>query len=386
MPWRKTEPMDERIKLIGNQLEGCSVTELSAIFGVSRKTVYKWIKRYHELGPEGLKELSRAPVGHPNQTDDAVVRRLIQTKREHMPWGPKKLLAHLKDREPAVAWPSVCTVEKWLKRHGLVKARRLHRRTPPYTQPFLDCDAPNKVWSADYKGQFQTGDGKWCYPLTITDNMSRFLLTCKGLYAPVYNETRDWFEWAFREFGLPEAIRTDNGKPFAGNGVTGLSRLSIWWLKLGIRPERIKIGKPQQNGRHERMHRTLKAETASPPMKNMQCQQVRFDKFQCEYNVDRPHEAHGQKPPASMYRPSAKRYPEKLLAPEYGYGVEVRTVKHGGEIGFKDKYYFLTALLAGEKVAIAEKSDDKCEVRYGFFPIAMLDCAKGKVEPISTNV
>jgi len=300
-----------------------------------------------------------------------------------MSWGPKKLLNFLNVRQPQIKWPSVCTAEKWLKKQGLVKARRPRKKIPAYSEPFLACNAPNKVWSADYKGQFKTGDGRWCYPLTITDNMSRYLLTCKGLYSPCYKDTRPWFEWAFREFGLPEAMRTDNGTPFAGRGVTGLSRLSVWWIKLGIRPERIESGKPQQNGRHERMHRTLKQDTAKPDMDR---QQLRFDEFRHEYNDDRPHEALGQKTPASIYEPSPRRFPEKLREPEYDHGVEIRTVRHGGEIGFKRNYYFISELLAGEKVGLVEAADGKYEIRFGFHPIGILDVRLGKVAPKLTKV
>lgn len=386
MPWRKTEPMEERLKLIADRLAGFSVTDLSVIYGVSRKTVYKWTERYEKLGLDGLKELCRAPASHPNQTDEEIIRLLVESKLAHQSWGPGKLISFLQVKQPEVKWPSICTAEKWLKRHGLVNKRKLRKRIPPYSEPFLDCDAPNKVWSADYKGQFKTGDERWCYPLTVTDNMSRYLLTCKGLYSPCYADTRPWFEWAFREFGLPEAIRTDNGTPFAGRGVTGLSRLSVWWIKLGIRPERIESGKPQQNGRHERMHRTLKQDTARPPMPDMNRQQLRFDEFRHEYNYDRPHEALYQKTPASVYGPSPRKYPEKLREPEYDHGVEVRTVRKGGEIGFKRSYYFISELLAGEQVGLVGVEDGKYEIRLGFHPICMLDIGLGKVEPKLTKV
>lgn len=383
MPWRKTEPMEERIKLIADWLSGCSITELSVIYGVSRKTVYKWTERYKRFGPDGLKELFRAPVSHPNQTDAEIIGRLIETKLLHMNWGPRKLLSFLNLHHPQITWPSVCTAEKWLKRKGLIKERRLRRRVPKYSEPFLTCDSPNKVWSADYKGQFRTGDGKWCYPLTISDNMSRFLLTCKGLYSPCHADTQPWFEWAFREFGLPEAIRTDNGTPFAGRGVTGLSRLSVWWIKLGIRPERIESGKPQQNGRHERMHRTLKQDTIKPPKANMDRQQVRFDEFRHEYNYDRPHEALNNKTPASVYISSPRKFPEKLRGLEYVQGIEVRTVRHGGEIGFKGNHYFISELLAGERVGLIEDADGRYEIRFGSLPICMLDIGREKIEPLS---
>ena len=386
MPWRKTEPMEERLKLIADHLAGYSITELSVIYGVSRKTVYKWTKRYDRLGQDGLKEICRAPVNHPNQTDEEIIGRLVEAKLLHMTWGPKKLLDFLRLRQPQIEWPSVCTTEKWLKRRGLVKARRLRKRTPAYSEPFLACDAPNRVWSADYKGQFKTGDGRWCYPLTITDNMSRYLLTCKGLYSPCHADTRPWFEQAFREFGLPEAIRTDNGTPFAGRGVTGLSRLSVWWIKLGIRPERIASGKPQQNGRHERMHRTLKQDTAKPPKPDMDRQQVRFDEFRQEYNYERPHEALNQKTPARFYKPSPRRFPERIREPEYDHGVEVRTVHHQGEIRFKKNHYFLSELLAGAQVGFVEAGDGKYEIRFGFHPIGILDLRLGLVVPKSIKV
>ena len=381
MPWRKTEPMEERLKLMADWLAGYSVSELSVIYGVSRKTVYKWTERYERLGLDGLKELSRAPINCPNQTEEEVIGCLVEAKLLHMSWGPKKLLDFLKLRQPQVRWPCVCTAEKWLKKHGLVRVRRLRKRTPAYSEPFLGCDAANRVWSADYKGQFKTGDGRWCYPLTITDNMSRYLLTCKGLYSPCYVDTRPWFEWTFREFGLPEAIRTDNGTPFAGRGLSGLSRLSVWWIKLGIRPERIECGKPQQNGRHERMHRTLKQDTAKPPMPDMDRQQLRFNQFRHEYNNERPHEALGQKPPASLYEPSPRRFPERLREPEYEHGIEIRTVRHGGEISFKKNYYLISELLAGERVGLVEVADGKHEIRFGFHPIGILDTRLGRIEP-----
>lgn len=386
MPWRKTEPMEERLKLIADRLAGYSITELSVIYGVSRKTVYKWTVRYERLGHDGLKEFCRAPVCHPNQTEKDIISRLIEAKFSHMNWGPKKLLVFLKMRQPRIKWPSVCTAEKWLKRHGLVKERRRRKRTPAYSEPFLDCDAPNKVWSADFKGQFKTGDGRWCYPLTIGDNMSRYLLACRGLHSPCHSDTRRWFEWTFREFGLPEAIRTDNGTPFAGRGITGLGQLSIWWIKLGIRPERIESGKPQQNGRHERMHRTLKQETTSPPMPDMDRQQFRFEEFRREYNNDRPHEALDQKTPASIYEPSPRRFPEKLRAPEYDEGAEVRSVRQNGEVKFKNGLYFLSELLAGEKVGLVEIEDGKHEIRFGFHPVGILDLRLGGVRPKLTKM
>ena len=387
MPWKVKEPMDERISLITDWKGGnYSITELSMIYGVSRKAVYKWTTRYEEHGIDGLKELSRAPLSHPNQTKAEVVEELIKEKMDHGRWGPKKLLVHLQRSRPDVQWPSVCTIEKWLRRHGLVKERRRRKRVPPYSEPFLDCDATNKVWSADFKGQFRMGNGKWCYPLTLSDNMSRYLLVCRGVESPCHKYTQKWFEWAFRKYGLPASIRTDNGTPFAGHGITGLSRLSVWWIRLGIRPERIQCGKPQQNGRHERMHKTLKEETATPAMADMNRQQMKFEQFRREYNEERPHEALGMRTPSSVYKASSRRYPEKILGPQYDEGVDVRRVRDGGEISFRGNYYYLSEVLSGENVGLMELHDGRYEIRFSFHPICIIDLKKMKVRPTQKKV
>lgn len=386
MPWKEKSPMDERLMMMSDWLGGLyTVTELSLMYEVSRKTIYKWTDRYDKYGVDGLMERGRAPHVHPNRTDEEVLRRLVQAKREHLSWGPKKLIAALMMSDPDVRWPSVSTAEKWLKRNGLVKRRRYRRRVPPYSEPFLNCDKPNRVWSADYKGQFRTGDGCLCYPLTISDNTSRYLLSCRGLRSPCYADTRQWFEWTFREYGLPEAIRSDNGTPFAGRGLTGLSRLSVWWIKLGIRPERIDAGKPYQNGRHERMHRTLKEDTVNPPAVSLSAQQERFEAFKRLYNEDRPHEALGQRPPTTAYEPSGRRYIEKVRGPQYDEGTEVRRVKRGGEIIFKGSNYFVTETLAGEQVGLQEVSDGCHEVRFGFHPIGVIDLRMEKIAGIKPN-
>ena len=387
MPWKVKEPMDERVRLIADWRSGnYSITELSVIYGVSRKAIYKWTTRYDEHGIDGLKEQSRAPLSHPNQTKAEVVQGLIKEKLDHGNWGPKKLLRHLQRSRPEVQWPSVCTVEKWLRMYGLVKERKRRKRVPPYSEPFLECDVPNKVWSADFKGQFRMGDSTWCYPLTLSDNMSRYLLMCRGVGSPCYGDTQKWFEWAFRKYGLPAAIRTDNGIPFAGRGITGLSRLSVWWIRLGIRPERIECGKPQQNGRHERMHRTLKEETATPAMSDMNQQQMRFEEFRREYNNERPHEALGMKTPSSVYEASSMRYPEKVLEPQYDEGVDVRRVRDGGEISFRGNYYFLSEVLSGERVGLTELYDGRHEVRFSFHPIGIIDLKEMKVRPTQKKV
>jgi transposase InsO family protein len=387
MPWKVKEPMDERVSLITDWRSGnYSITELSRIYGVSRKVIYKWTTRYEGQGIDGLKEQNRAPQSHPNQTAAEVVKGLIEEKMAHGKWGPKKLLRHLQRSRPEVHWPSVCTVEKWLKRHGLVKERRRRKRVPPYSEPFLQCDVPNKVWSADFKGQFRMGDGKWCYPLTLSDNMSRYLLVCRGFGSPCHEDTRKWFEWAFRKYGLPASIRTDNGTPFVGRSITGLSRLSVWWIMLGIRHERIECGKPQQNGRHERMHRTLKEETATPAMAEMNQQQMRFEEFRREYNDERPHEALGMNTPSSVYEASRMCYPEKVLEPQYDEGVDVRKVRDGGEIKFLGTYYFLSEVLAGQHVGLTEIHEGCYEVKFNFHPICTIDLKEMKVRPVQKKV
>ena len=282
------------------------------IYGVSRRTIYKWIERYNRLGPDGLKEFSRAPMNHPNQIDEEIIDRLVKAKLNAYELGSREAVRLLKRyASPRSNGPLSVRQKNGSKDGALSRSGGCARVPRNIVSLFWPATLPNKVWSADYKGQFKTGDGRWCYPLTITDNMSRYLLACKGLYSPCHVDTQPWFEWVFREFGLPEAIRTDNGTPFAGRGVTGLSRLSVWWIKLGIRPERIESGKPQQNGRHERMHRTLKQDTAKPPKADMDRQQCRFDEFRHEYNYDRPHEALDKKTPVSVYEPSPRRFPRK---------------------------------------------------------------------------
>lgn len=277
MPWKEIKPMDQRVQLI-EDWKGAyySITDLSRKYGVSRKTVYKWLKRYQDDGIDGLFEQRRAPKYSPNRTSEEKVKVIVAEKLKNRRRGPKKIHARLKAQYPEVSWPVPSTIGNWLKKYGLVKHRKRRKRVVPYAEPFRGCDSPNAVWSADYKGQFYTKNKKVCYPLTISDNYSRYLIKCAGLPGPRYEETKKVFESAFREYGLPDAIRTDNGTPFAGRCAGGLSRLSIWWIKIGVVPERIEKGKPQQNGRHERMHRTLKEEALYEVAKNMKDQQERF--------------------------------------------------------------------------------------------------------------
>ena len=284
--------MDERVKFIAAYLRGeLSISRLCTTFGVSRKTAYKWIARYASGGVAELLDRSRRPQSNPNAMSREVTSLVVSMRKQHPFWGPKKLLAVLGPAYPGLKLPATSTVGHLLSRHGLARPRRSVRRSTPYGQPFLGYDKPNAVWCGDFKGHFRLGDRSRCHPLTISDGFSRFLLRCEGLRKERHDPTRAVFEQAFRKYGLPDAMRTDNGAPFSSLAIGGLSRLSVWWIKLGIRPERIAPGHPEQNGRPERMHRTLKAETAKPARQDLFAQQAAFDLWRKEYSEVRPHEA-----------------------------------------------------------------------------------------------
>lgn len=381
MPWKETSAMDQKVQLISDWLgKEYNIAVLSKIYGISRPTVYKWIERYKVGGTDGLKDLSRAPLHHPNATPSEVVEEIRKAKLRWQKWGPKKVIVWLEEQYPEGDWPSSSTAGEILKRQGLVQTRKKRRRVPAYTEPFKECDEPNKVWSADYKGEFKTGDGRYCYPLTITDNSSRYLLECRGLMHPSLEETQPWFEWAFREYGLPYAMRTDNGAPFASVGVGGLSRLAIWFIKLGIIPERIDPGCPAQNGRHERMHRTLKEHTTKPPGYSLPEQQQMFEEFKYEYNYERPHEALGQKTPSSAYSPSLREYPAKVPEVEYDEDVIVRRVRHNGQIKWKGKMIYLSQTLTCERVSLEQTDEHLWEICFSSCKLARLNEITGRIE------
>jgi putative transposase len=380
MPWKEVKPMDQKVQLVADwHTRLFSITDLSHKYGIHRKTIYKWIGRYDEHGVCGLEELSRAPKSHPQQTPDTVIDRIIAQRNKNRKRGPKKIRAVLRREYPHIEWPAASTIGDLLKKRGLVLARKKRRSVPPDEKPFADCQSPNNVWSADYKGQFYTRNKRVCYPLTISDNYSRYLLACTGLPGPRYRETRAVFESVFREYGVPDAMRTDNGTPFVGTGIGGLSQLLIWWIRLGIMPERIDKGCPSQNGRHERMHRTLKADALDPIAATMKEQQKQFDLFRIEYNHYRPHEVWNQQPPATQYTRSTRPYMEKPPVPQYDYEFKVRYVRHNGEIKFNGNLYYLTALLTGEPVGLKALSDDLWQIYYGFYPLGFLDIQKNKI-------
>ena len=382
MPWKETCAMNQKVQLIADYLkQNYTITQLSEIYGVSRNTIYKWIERYKQGGNEGLTDRISAPRRHPNATSLEIGRELTDFKIQHKHWGPKKVVSWLKQHRSGQPWPAVSTASSILKQAGLVKTRKKRSRTAPYTEPFQECSGPNMVWSVDYKGQFKTGDGKLCYPLTFTDNYSRYLLGCTGLSHPSYELSRPVFEAMFRKYGLPAAIRSDNGQPFGSTGLGGLSHLSVWLIKLGIKPERIKAGHPEENGRHERMHRSLKEATANPPMKNLKEQQKAFDAFRIEFNEERPHEALGMRTPASNYRVSLRAYPAKLPKIVYPLSYIVRQVRQNGEIKWKGEKVYVSQALPGESVALKQVAAHQWRVYFSTYLLGTLDELDMKIKP-----
>jgi len=380
MPWEQTSAMDQRVKFIADWLSGDYLKiELCAAYGISRPTADKWIQRYEQGGVRALEELSRAPHLHPNATPEEIREMIIETKLSRQSWGPKKVVGYLRENGPELNWPADSTTGEILKRAGLVKRRVCRRRVAPYSEPFSGCEGPNQIWSADFKGDFILGNGRRCYPLTLSDNFSRYLLLCRALEHPSYAAVRPWFEWAFREYGLPEAIRTDNGAPFASLAIGGVSELSKWWIQLGIRPERIKPGKPSQNGRHERMHRTLKHDV--PPQTTHKRQQHHFDLFNEQYNWERCHEALGGKTPGSVYCVSPRRYPGKVPPVQYDSEMIVRRVRHNGEIKWRGDLIYVSQVLAQEPLGLTHTDTGKWEVRYRFHLLGILDEQVRTIEP-----
>jgi putative transposase len=328
---------------------------------------------------DALHERSRKPRQSPQSTPYSICKEIIEirTKRRIQP-GPKKIQALLYALHPDWTIPSKTTIYNILRREGLVEKRKLRRRVPAEPKPFGSAHEPNDLWSADFKGQFLTGDGKWCYPLTIMDHASRYLLDCRALPGTALQAVRDEFERIFREYGLPSRIRTDNGVPFASQSVRGISQLSRWWIRLGILPERIEKGKPQQNGNHERMHRTLKEAALRPPTRTSAQQQEVFDEFRNEYNEERPHEALDQNPPASRYRPSSRRMPEYLPELEYPGYYRLATVSSHGVMYCFGRFIYVGHVLTGERVGLEEVKDGIWNVYFGPLTLGYVDLTEGK--------
>ncbi len=353
-----------------------SLAELCRFYEVARGTGYKWIRRFEAGGLEGLQDRSRAPHAHPNAVSEEMEDLVIGVRERHPGWGAPKIRARLGREHPGKKLPAESTIGALLKRNGMTVSRKRRWTARRATQPLAQAGAPNAVWSADFKGWFRTGDGARIDPLTISDGYSRYLLRCQALRAADYLHSKPVFEAAFREYGLPQRIRTDNGAPFGSNGESGLTGLTVWFIQLGIQPEHIQPGKPQQNGRHERMHRTLKQETASPPASSRRAQQERFDEFRWQYNQERPHEALRQETPASYYEPSPRRYPERLAEVEYDADWEVRRVSAGGQMRWMGERVFVAHALRDERVGLEPIEDGHWRVWFSFYEIGVLDSEK----------
>jgi putative transposase len=381
MPWKECHVVDERLRFIARRLEGESMTALCAEFGISRKTGYKIFDRYKDCGVRGLTDRSRRPQRHANQLPMAIEKHIVRLKKTYPSWGAPKIREKLRPLCAPIRCPAISTVHAVLDRHGLVRRRR--RRRPPLTgTPLSRVTEPNALWCADYKGEFMLEDRRYCYPLTITDFASRYLLSCEALETTRVTHAFPVFERTFQEFGVPAAIRTDNGAPFASAwALYGLSKLSVWWLRLGIRLERITPGHPEQNGRHERMHLTLKQTATHPAAANVLQQQARFDDFVEQYNRDRPHQALGMKVPADVYTPSPRVYRgvEDLDYPFHDWSI---TVTHCGRICFKGRKINLSHVFAGQTVGVKQTDDRIWLVSFMQYDLGYFDDETCRLEPI----
>ena len=365
--------MDQRVAFIADWLhDEWTMTELAERYQISRKTAYKWVDRYEADPAHGLAERSRAPTVHGRAMPDGIREAVLALRRAHPRWGPKKLRAILSERQPRRAWPAASTIGDLLRGEGLSEPRRRPRYRVPLTQPLVAARAPNDVWTADFKGWFRTADGIRCDPLTVLDACSRFVLCCR-IVAPTDRGVRPWFERTFREYGLPRALRTDNGPPFATTAAAQLSPLAVWWLKLGIQLDRIDRGHPEQNGRHERFHLTLQEETTTPPAATPVQQQRRFDRMRGEFNLERPHEALGQRPPARVYVASPRSYPARLEDPWYDATHQVRHVRCNGTIKWQGGFVFVSTALHGEAVGLAETARGDWTVRFMHVELGRID-------------
>jgi transposase InsO family protein len=380
MPWKECNRMDERLRFVGRLLDGENMTAVCRDFGISRKTGYKIFQRYKDCGLGGLEDRSRRPIRQANRVPFQVERTILQIKRDRPSWGAPKIREKLLRQYPSIKPPAKSTVHAVLERNGMVQPRRKRRYRAEGTE-LNEGLSPNELWCADYKGEFQLGDRRYCYPLTITDHRTRYLLACEALESTRERFAFTIFERVFREFGMPAAIRTDNGVPFSSpTALFGLSKLSVWWLRLGIAIERIKPGNPQQNGRHERMHLTLKKEATKPAGFNLLQQQSRFDDFIEQYNNDRPHEALGMKYPAEMYTPSARIYAAPA-DPEYPFHDRTVRVTRCGRICIGKRKISLSQSFADQLVGIQEVSEKIWLVSFMEFDLGFFDEEAARVEP-----
>jgi putative transposase len=382
MPWRERLPMDERVQFISDyQRQLFTMTEICDRYGVSRKTGYKWIARYAAAGAVGLAERSSRPHHSPQATASPVVQAIVALRKRYPSWGGKKILAVLREREPTWSLPAVSTANDILKRHDLVPPRRRRRPVAHPGYHATPAVAPNDLWTTDFKGQFRTGDAQLCYPLTVCDAYSRYLLICRGMLAPTSVGAFAAFRRAFREYGLPRVIRSDNGEPFAAPSLGRLSRLSVWWIRLGIRPELIEPASPHQNGAHERMHRTLKADTTRPPGDDLATQQRRFNRFRRIYNLERPHEALNQQRPDRLYTRSPRVVPARLPPVEYPGHYEVRRVSGHGGISWHSRPLSVSTVLIGENVGLEPIDDGIWDIHFGPVRLGRFDERRHRIQP-----
>jgi len=372
MPWKESNAMDLRVRLIQDYEEGHSISALAEMYEVSRKTIYKWLERYDEAGASGLADRSRTPLHFPGKLSDGIIAHIVAA-RHRWHWGPRKLRVKLAAAHPDIVWPAESTMSEVLKRAGLTHRRKPRVRTPPYAQPFASVEQANHTWCADFKGWFRTADGTRCDPLTITDAHTRYLLRCHIVPKADTPHVAAIFDAAFHQHGLPRVIHTDNGVPFASRAPGGLSRVSMRWVKLGIVPERSRPASPQDNGRHERMHSTLKQATLQPPERNPLRQQEAFDRFQQEFNQERPHEALDDRTPASCYAPSSRPMPRRVPELEYGDDTVVRRISQQGSLRMKGERTFISEIFAYEWMGLRALNERYFEVLYGPLTVGFLD-------------
>jgi transposase InsO family protein len=386
MPWKESDTVSERLKFITRLREGERMTDLCREFGISRKTGYKLVERYGSDGAQGLFDRSRRPRTSPQRTPDGVVEQVVRMRQRYPTWGPKKLRYVLQERQPEVRWPAASTIGVILKDAGLVDGRKRRRRAWP-TPPSERClsQAPNELWCFDFKGQFRLGDRRVCYPLTVSDHFSRYLLGCEALDSTRAVPTANALECVFREHGLPARMRSDNGSPFASTGLAGLTKLAVWLLRLEIELERIEPGHPEQNGRHERMHLTLKQETIRPAAHSMLQQQERFDDFRNRFNDERPHEALAMKTPKSVHRCSLRPLPGQLPPLSYPNHDLTKTVSQGGAIRLQGQDLYLCRALAGQDVGLTQLDTQTWLVSFMQLDLAYLDTQQRAAVPITPN-
>ena len=379
MGWTETCAVEERMRFVlAVQEHEESFAAVCRQFGVSRRVGYKWLARFEEEGVAGLFDRPRVPLHQPQRIADSIAERCLEVRRAHPTWGPLKVRAFLARKSGQMEWPAASTIGELFDREGLTVKRKLRRRSPPSSAPFADCEAANDTWCIDFKGWFLTGDGKRCEPLTLTDAYSRYLLRCQALVRTDTDHVWPVLDAAFREFGLPHYLRSDNGSPFASRGAGGLSRLSVKLIKAGVTPERIAPGKPQQNGRHERMHLTLLQEVASPPATNMRQQHERLRSFQQFYNEERPHQALDHATPADRYQPSTRRFDGVLRKPEYSDDRDVRSVRRNGDIKWQGSTIYISEALVGEPVGLTE-NESGWTVSYGPILLGAIERGRGRL-------